>query len=114
MTAYLLSSSQIVRVGIKGLDVNFHAGCSHEMQYVRPCDLAPEGEGGFVVSLPDVPEALTGGDERAEALAMAEDGLAASLSMYVKERDDIPVPSAAVAGQASVAIPAVVATNPEL
>ena len=62
------------------------------MQYVYPCVLTPENEGGFFVSYPDVPEALTGGDNRAEALAMAEDALAAALGMYVKEREDIPVP----------------------
>lgn len=43
------------------------------MQYVYPCVLTPEDDGGFFVSFPDVPEALTGGDDRAEALEMAED-----------------------------------------
>ena len=81
------------------------------MQYVYPCVLTPEDEGGFFVSFPDVPEALTGGDNRAEELAMAEDALAAALGMYVKEREDIPVPSIAVAGQAVVAVPAIVAAK---
>ena len=31
------------------------------MQYVYPCNFAPEEEGGFDVSFPDVPEALTCG-----------------------------------------------------
>ena len=82
-----------------------------QMQYVYPCVLTPEDEGGFFVSFPDVPEALTGGDNRAEALAMAEDALAAALGMYVKEREDIPVPSIAVAGQALVAVPTIVAAK---
>ena len=81
------------------------------MQYVYPCVLTPEDEGGFFVSFPDVPEALTGGDDRAEALAMAEDALATALGMYVKEREDIPVPSIAVAGQALVAVPTIVAAK---
>ena len=81
------------------------------MQYVCPCVLTPEIEDGFFVSFPDVPEALTGGDNRAEALAMAEDALTAALSMYVREREDIPVPSAAVAGQALVAVPTIVAAK---
>ena len=81
------------------------------MQYVYPCVLTPEDEGGFFVSFPDVPEALTGGDDRADALAIAEDALGAALSMYVKEREDIPVPSAAVAGQVLVAVPTIVAAK---
>ena len=64
-----------------------------QMQYIYPCVLTPEDEGGFFVSFPDVPEALTGGDDRAEALEMAEDALGAALGMYVEAREDIPVPS---------------------
>ena len=74
------------------------------MQYVYPCVLTPEDEGGFFVSFPDVPEALTGGDNRAEALAMAEDALGTALSMYVEAREAIPVASAALPGQALVAV----------
>ena len=48
------------------------------MQNVYPCVLTPEDESGFFVSFPDVPEALTGGDNHAEALAMAEDAPAGS------------------------------------
>ena len=78
---------------------------------VHPCVLTPEDEGGFFVSFPDVPEALTGGDNRAEALEMAEEALAAAFGIYVREREDIPVPSAAIAGQALVVVPAVVAAK---
>ena len=43
------------------------------MRYAYPCVLTPEEDGdGFSISFPDVPEALTCGDDRAEALAMAE------------------------------------------
>ena len=73
--------------------------------------MTPEDEGGFFVSFPDVPEALTGGDNRAEALEMAEEALAAAFGIYVREREDIPVPSAAIAGQALVVVPAVVAAK---
>ena len=81
------------------------------MQYVYPCVLTPEDEGGFFVSFPDVPEALTGGDDRAEALAMAQDALGAALGMYVEAREDIPVPSAALPGQALVAVSTIVAAK---
>jgi malonyl CoA-acyl carrier protein transacylase len=42
---------------------------------------------------------------------MAEDALATALGMYVREREDIPVPSTAVAGQALVAVPTIVAAK---
>ena len=46
------------------------------MRYAYPCTLTPENGSGFTVSFPDVPEALTSGDDRREALEMAEDALA--------------------------------------
>ena len=81
------------------------------MHYVYPCVLEPEDDGGFSVSFPDVPEALTCGNDRAEALAMAEDALGVALSVYVHERREIPVPSAVVDGQVLVALPAIVAAK---
>ena len=61
------------------------------MRYAYPCVLTPEEDGGFSVSFPNVPEALTCGDDRAEALAMAEDALAVALGAYVRDREDIPL-----------------------
>ena len=77
------------------------------MRYAYPCILTPdeeEGE-GFVVTFPDVPEAITGGNTREEALMMAQDGLAVALGMYVKSRQEIPVPSGVAPGQVLVAVP---------
>ncbi|WP_419936157.1 type II toxin-antitoxin system HicB family antitoxin [Candidatus Palauibacter sp.] len=62
------------------------------MRYVYPCELTPEKNGGYSVSFPNVPEALTCGDDRDEALAMAEDALTVALGSYVQGREDIPVP----------------------
>ena len=42
------------------------------MRYLYPCVLQEEEGGGFIVSFPDVPGANTCGDDRAEALVMAE------------------------------------------
>lgn len=82
------------------------------MRYAYPCVLAPEADGGgFSVSFPDVPEALTCGEGRAEALTMAEDALAAALSAYVHGREDVPAPSAAAQGQELVAVPPIVAAK---
>jgi len=81
------------------------------MLYAYPCELTPDDDGGFVVAFPDVPEAITGGDDRAEALAMAEDALATALAAYVHEKRDIPAPSDVAAGQQLVAVPPVVAAK---
>lgn len=82
------------------------------MRYAFACTLTPEANGGFSVVFPDVPEALTCGDDRATALAMAEDALAVALSGYVHARQDIPFPtSPAKKGQVLVPVPPVVAAK---
>ena len=81
------------------------------MIYAYPCQLTPDEDGGLVATFPDVPEAITGGGDRAEALAMAEDALATALAGYVHEKWDIPSPSEAADGQVSVPVPTVVAAK---
>ena len=81
------------------------------MRYVYPCVLTPEKNGGYSVSFPNVPEALTCGGDRDEALAMAEDALAVALGSYMQCREDIPVPDAVTDKQEMVAVPPVVAAK---
>ena len=81
------------------------------MIYAYPCQLIPDGDGRLVATFPDVPEAITGGGDRAEALTMAQDALATALAGYVHEKWDIPAPSEAVDGQESVPVPTVVAAK---
>lgn len=81
------------------------------MRYAYPCVLTSEEDGGYSVSFPDVPEALTCGEERDEALAMAEDALAVALGAYVQGREDIPEPGPVSPGQGIVAVPVVVAAK---
>ena len=75
------------------------------MRYAYPCVLTPEKNGGYSVSFPNVPEALTSGDDRDEALAMAEDALAVALGSYMQCREDIPMPDAAAGEQEMIAVP---------
>ena len=56
------------------------------MLYVYPCVLEAEDEGGFSVYFPDLPEALTCGDDRQSALEMAEDALVVALSVLLSAR----------------------------
>ncbi len=81
------------------------------MIYAYPCQLTSDEDGSLVVMFPDVPEAITGGRDRSEALAMAEDALATALAGYVHEKWDIPPPSEAGVGQVSVPVPTVVAAK---
>lgn len=60
-----------------------------------PVDLEPQPDGTVLVSFPDIPEALTEGDTEEEALAEAQDCLAAALEGYVKCRRPLPRPSPA-------------------
>ena len=74
------------------------------MLHEFPCILDPRVDGGFVVMFPDVPEAITEGDNRPEALEMAQDGLATALAGYVLGQRSIPVPSPVCRGQKSVSV----------
>jgi antitoxin HicB len=83
---------------------------AHAMRYSYPATLAPQPEGGFTVTFDDVPQAITEGDDRAEALAAAQDALVAALGFYVDEAKPIPAPSPAQ-GRPLVAVPALVAAK---
>ena len=64
-----------------------------EDRFTYPADLTPEEGGGFLVSFPDIPEALTSGSDLEEALAMAEDCLEEALAGRIDDGEDIPAPS---------------------
>ena len=65
------------------------------MRYAYPYELLPQPEGGFTVTFPDVPEAITQGDTEKEAAAMAEDALVTALSFYTDRAEPLPHPSPA-------------------
>jgi len=58
-----------------------------------------EEEGGFVVTFPDIPEAITQGETREEALAMAKQALELALEFYFEDKRAVPVPSVPGEGQ---------------
>lgn len=61
--------------------------------YVYPAVLRRAPEGGFSVTFPDVPEAITQGDDETEALAMAADCLATAISWRMTRNRPVPLPS---------------------
>lgn len=80
------------------------------MRYLYPVDLEPEPEGGYVVTFPDVPEAITQGDDRDEALRNAVDALVCGLSFYVDGKKPLPVPSP-LRGSPGIEVPPLVAAK---
>lgn len=57
-----------------------------------PVILEPDGS-GWMASFPDIPEALTGGDTREEALANARDALVTAFEFYFEDQRPVPTPS---------------------
>ena len=68
-----------------------------------PAKLIPDPDGGFTVTFRDVPEAITEGDTKEEALLRAEDALESALAMYVAAKEPLPAPSPA--GRSEVMVP---------
>ena len=77
------------------------------MKYAYPCDMTPDVEDGygFLVTFPDLPEAITGADTWEESLFLAEDALIAALTCYVNGDEDLPISSAPSDGQVMITVP---------
>ena len=56
-----------------------------------PAALTPDPDGGFTVTFRDVPEAITEGDTKEEAVLRAEDALESALAMYITAGEPLPV-----------------------
>ena len=63
------------------------------MKLIYPVELTPDDNDTLLVTFPDVPEAVTFGEDEAEALLMAEDALLVMFSAYMEDRQRIPEPS---------------------
>jgi antitoxin HicB len=73
-----------------------------KMNLKYPATFTREATGGYTVTFIDVPEAITQGDDEAEALLRAADALETALSFYVDEGQDLPRPSEARRGERMV------------
>ena len=88
------------------------------MRYAYPCSIVRDqeeerasGREAYTVTFPDVYGANTGGWSWEEALEMAKDCLGVSLGMYVKAREDVPVPSPLEEGQVLISVAPIVAAK---
>jgi antitoxin HicB len=75
-----------------------------------PVNLRKDGK-FILVTFPDIPEAITQGKDRAEALAMAREALEISMDFYFDDKRPVPMPSKPKAGQAVIELPPSVAAK---
>jgi len=79
-----------------------------------PAIFTPAEEGGFVITFRDIPEAITQGDDEAEALFMARDVLREAISIYFDDKRTVPAPSKAQKGERLIDLPLSVAAKVHL
>lgn len=72
--------------------------------HAYPVNLRKDGK-FILVTFPDIPEAITQGDNRAHALAMAKEALESAMDFYFEDRRIVPAPSKPKPGQAVVELP---------
>jgi antitoxin HicB len=75
-----------------------------------PVNLSKDGR-FLLVTFPDIPEAITQGNNRAHALKMAAEALESAMDFYFEDRRAIPLPSRPKRGQAVVELPPSVAAK---
>jgi len=79
---------------------------------IYPVTLTEDLETGQVMAgFQDIPEAMTVGRDREEALALAEDALLVAISGYIEAGRVIPAPSGPDAGQPVVTLPVLVSAK---
>ena len=77
---------------------------------IYPVQLEPDDNETVLVNFPDVPEAITFGEDEAEALERSVGALVAMFSAYMDDRQRIPMPSS-LKGRPGVVLPAVVSAK---
>lgn len=83
------------------------------MAHQFPVRLTPDGD-GYLVQFPDIPEAITFGATREEALEMAQDALVTALEFYFEDLREVPKPTPAASGEDYVELPASIAVKVQL
>ena len=88
------------------------------MRYAYPCSIVRDeeearatGRVAHIVTFPDVYGANSGAWSWDDAIDMAKDCLEVALGMYVKAREDIPVPSPMAEGQVLICVAPIVAAK---
>jgi antitoxin HicB len=73
-----------------------------------PAKFKKDTNGTFLVTFPDVPEAISVGLDVRDARVQALDAIEAAFEIYFDQRRTIPMPSKIKRGQEAIALPALV------
>jgi antitoxin HicB len=76
-----------------------------------PVNLTRESEGGYTVTFPDIPEAISCGTGIEDALDHAKDALESAMDFYFDDKRPVPAPSKPKRGQHTVELPASVSAK---
>ncbi len=79
--------------------------------WAYPARIEDQGVDGFLVTFPDVPEAITGGDTLADARANAADALEEAILAYMAMGRAIPPPRSARKGEQLIVLDPVTAAR---
>jgi len=74
--------------------------------YQYPADFTAAEESGFVITFPDVPEAITQGETPEECIEEASDALEEAIIGRINTGEEIPEPSPVRKGQYLIPVPA--------
>ena len=77
--------------------------------FTYPLALTPDDD-TVLVTVPDIPEAITFGENEAEARSRAVDAIETAIGGLIKDGRDVPLPSPA-AGRPTVTLPATIAAK---
>src|SRR3982751_3825592 len=82
--------------------------------FIYPINLHKAKEGGYTVTFPDLPEAITQGDTKEDAQLEAADCLEEAIANRIIMKLDIPIPSTPQKKQLSVSLHASLAVKAAL
>ena len=86
------------------------------MKYLYPCNIkgTEENGEGFIVTFPDIDEAITGGFTFRDSLILAEDCLVVALEGYIVSERKLPIPSPYQTGQELLTVQPLIAAQLDL
>lgn len=82
--------------------------------FTYPIELTKQQEGGYLVTFPDLPEAITQGETKEEATSEAIDCLEEAIANRIEMKLDIPYSSKPKKQQECVSLPATIAAKAAL
>ncbi len=76
-----------------------------------PVNLELDTNNTYLVTFPDIPEAVSVGEDKDEALIVGLDALESAIEIYFDEKREVPMPSKPRKGQPVVTLPALVVSK---